>query len=116
MDIDPKLSWALRNLHLFPLDINRCSKEMLSRIPGVGMKSVRKIINARRYRKLNWEHLKKIGIALNRSRYFITCDSTYFEKKDLTPLQLKNKILQESSSKYSTHLNNQLTLFHDFSI
>lgn len=111
MDIDPKLSWALRNLHLFPLDINRCSKEMLSRIPGVGMKSVRKIINARRYRKLNWEHLKKIGIALNRSRYFITCDSTYFEKKDLTPLQLKNKILQESSSKHSTHLNNQLTLF-----
>jgi len=37
-DIDPKLSWALRNMQLFPVDVNRADKWMLARIPGIGMK------------------------------------------------------------------------------
>src|SRR5690606_17592419 len=78
LDVDPKLSWALRNRDLFPLDINRAEKRLLARIPGIGMKSVHKIIQARRFRKLNWEHLAKIGVALNRAKYFITCDSSHW--------------------------------------
>ena len=53
-DVDPKLSWALRNLHLFPVDVNKADKQMLARIPGLGMKSVYKILGARKYRNLNW--------------------------------------------------------------
>ena len=75
VDIDPKLSWALRNMHLFPVDVNTADKRMLARIPGLGMKSMYKILNARKYRKLNWEHLKTIGVALNRARYFICISS-----------------------------------------
>lgn len=111
MDIDPKLSWALRNLHLFPLDINKADRRMIARVPGIGMKSVGKIISARRYRKLNWEHLKAIGISLNRAKYFITCDSREFESRDLTPMQLKQVILTQSSSKYRSKFSNQLSLF-----
>ncbi|SDZ87783.1 putative DNA modification/repair radical SAM protein [Psychroflexus halocasei] len=110
-DIDPKLSWALRNLHLFPIDINKADKQLLARVPGLGMKSVYKILSGRRYRKLGWEHLKKMGVALNRSKYFITCSSRYFETKDYTPQQIKQRILSEGHSKYQKTLSNQLNLF-----
>lgn len=110
-DIDPKLSWALRNLHLFPIDINKADKEFLARVPGLGMKSVYKILSGRRYRKLGWEHLKKMGVALNRSKYFITCSSRNFETKDYTPQQIKQRILSEGYSKYQKTLSNQLNLF-----
>ncbi|WP_430468213.1 putative DNA modification/repair radical SAM protein [Winogradskyella ouciana] len=111
LDVDPKLGWALRNLHEFPVDINTADKRMLARIPGLGMKSVHKIINARRFRRLNWEHLKKIGVSLNRAQYFIICDSNQFEKRDLTSEKIKGLILQNSTSKYRKSLSNQLSLF-----
>lgn len=111
VDIDPKLSWALRNMHLFPVDVNTADKRMLARIPGLGMKSVFKILNARKYRKLNWEHLKTIGVALNRARYFMICDSKTWEKRDLEPHRIKSLILQSSQSKYQKMYNNQLRLF-----
>ena len=110
-DIDPKLGWALRNLHLFPIDINRAEKEILARIPGIGMRSVHKIMSARKYRRLGWEHLKKLGIATNRAKYFVTCYSKDFERKDLTADQIKGMILQQSSSKYQKFYNQQLSLF-----
>ncbi|PZD78044.1 putative DNA modification/repair radical SAM protein [Mesonia sp. K7] len=114
-DVDPKLSWALRNLHLFPVDVNKADKQMLARIPGLGMKSVYKILGARKYRNLNWEHLKKIGVALNRARYFMVCDSRDFEKRDLSAASIKNLILQNSQSKFRNTYGNQLNLFdkHD---
>jgi putative DNA modification/repair radical SAM protein len=111
LDIDPKLGWALRNLHEFPVDVNKASKRMLARIPGVGMQSVNKIIQARQFRNLDWEHLKKIGIAYNRAKYFLVCNSNQFEKRDLTPEKLKGLILQNSKSKYTQLLSNQLSLF-----
>lgn len=111
VDIDPKLSWALRNLHLFPVDINKADKRMLARIPGLGMKSVYKILNARKYRKLNWEHLKAIGIAMNRAKYFMVCDSKDWERRDLEPQRIKSMILQSSQSKYQKMYNQQLQLF-----
>ena len=111
MDIDPKLSWALRNRHLFPVNVNKSSKEMLLRIPGVGLKSVSKILQARKFRKLNWDHLRKIGIAYNRAKYFITCDSREWFGKDYDSLQLKQVIIQNSSSKFRKELSPQLSLF-----
>lgn len=110
-DIDPKLSWALRNLDQFPVDVNLADKQVLLRIPGIGAKSVHKIIYARRYRLLNWEHLKKIGIALNRAQYFITCNSPVFEKRDLTSSAIKSAILNNSTSKYRASQPDQLSLF-----
>ena len=111
MDIDPKLSWALRNRHLFPVNVNKSSKEMLLRIPGVGLKSVSKILQARKFRKLNWDHLRKIGIAYNRAKYFITCDSREWFGKDYDSLKLKQVIIQNSSSKFRKDLSPQLSLF-----
>lgn len=111
MDIDPKLSWALRNLSLFPIDINKADKHMLARIPGIGMKSVHKIIHARKFRRLDWDHLKRIGIVTNRAKYFITCHSRSYERRDLTASQIKSFILQQGTSKYTQHFNTQMNLF-----
>lgn len=111
LEIDPKLSWALRNRHLFPIDINKAPKKILLRIPGVGLKSVTKILNARKFRKLNWEHLRKIGIAANRAKYFIICDSREKELKDYDSDRLKRIIIQNSQSKFRKEISPQLSLF-----
>ncbi len=111
IDIDPKLGWALRNMEQFPVDVNTADKRMLARIPGLGMKSVNKIINARRYRKLNMDNLKAIGIAINRAKYFMICDSRDWQRKDLAPERIKSMILQQSQSKYQKMYNQQLRLF-----
>ncbi|MFV1449584.1 putative DNA modification/repair radical SAM protein [Maribacter sp. HS] len=111
MDIDPKLMWALRNLNHFPIDINKADARMLARIPGIGMSSVHKIISGRKYRNLNWEHLKKMGVALNRAQYFIICNSSDWERRDLDANKIKGMILQSQNSKYKNIHNNQLSLF-----
>ncbi|WP_304638833.1 putative DNA modification/repair radical SAM protein [uncultured Muribaculum sp.] len=73
LEIDLKLSWALRHPEFFPVDVNRADYEMILRIPGVGVKSATLIVNARRFRRLTSDHLRKIGVVMKRARYFITC-------------------------------------------
>lgn len=111
MDIDPKLSWALRNPQYFPVDINTADKPTLARIPGLGISSVRKIISARKYRALNWEHLRKIGVALNRAKYFIVCNSRDWERGGMDAERIKGLILQNQRSKYHKVPTSQLNLF-----
>ena len=72
--LDPKEDWAVRHLEQFPVEINRAPLEMLLRVPGVGVKSARRIVAARRCAKLKFQDLKKIGVVLKRALYFITCD------------------------------------------
>jgi putative DNA modification/repair radical SAM protein len=71
LEIDPKLAYALRNLHLFPVDVNCADYDMILRIPGVGVQSAQRIVQARRFNRLNSEHLKKIGVVMKRAKYFI---------------------------------------------
>jgi putative DNA modification/repair radical SAM protein len=111
LDIDPKLSWAIRNMQAFPIDINKADLQMILRVPGIGLLSAQKIIGARKFAKLSWEQLKKIGVALNRARYFITCKSNEFERRDLTGTNIKQFILAESKSKYVKNTQSQLNLF-----
>lgn len=111
IDIDPKLGWALRNLQYFPIDINKAEVNLLARIPGLGIKSVHKIVSARRFRKLNWDHLKKIGVALNRAKYFIICDSSRWEHSDMEAEKIKALIMRNSEGKFRKEYSNQLDLF-----
>ena len=73
LEIDPKISWALRHPDFFPIDVNTAPYEAILRIPGVGVLSAKKIITARRYGKLTSEQLKKIGVVMKRAKYFIVC-------------------------------------------
>lgn len=71
---DPKCDWALRHLEYFPVEMNKAPYEMILRVPGIGVKSAKRIVNARRNGNLTFEHLKKIGVVLKRALYFITCN------------------------------------------
>jgi putative DNA modification/repair radical SAM protein len=72
--IDPKTSWALRNPSFFPINVNTASREQLLRIPGVGVQSVNKILQIRRYHKLRTDDLLRLRISYNRAKYFIATD------------------------------------------
>jgi putative DNA modification/repair radical SAM protein len=111
LDIDPKLGWAIRNMQAFPVDINKADLHMILRVPGIGLQSAQKIVSARLFGKLKWEQLKKMGVALNRAKYFITCNSLLFERRDLTGNNIKQFILATSQSKYLKNTQVQLSLF-----
>ncbi len=72
LQIDPKLAWALAHRALFPVDVNRAAREMLLRIPGIGPRSVERILKARRHRTLRYEDLLAIGCVLKHAEPFIT--------------------------------------------
>jgi putative DNA modification/repair radical SAM protein len=111
IDIDPKLSWALRNLQHFPVDINTADYRMILRIPGIGVTSANKIVQARKFGKLHIYQLKNIGVAYSRAKHFIKCADTPFQLKDFQATQIKAFILAESQSKYLKTDTNQLILF-----
>jgi putative DNA modification/repair radical SAM protein len=71
LDHDPKLAWALRHRSLFPVDINRASKSLLLRIPGIGIRNVDRIIKIRRYKRVGLEDLARLRVGLSRAKWFI---------------------------------------------
>jgi putative DNA modification/repair radical SAM protein len=111
IDIDPKLSWALRNLQHFPVDINIAAYQVILRIPGIGVGSAKKIVQARKFGKLRIDQLKKIGVAYNRAKYFIKCADSPYQLKDYQGSQIKSFIQAESQSKYLKYDTTQLILF-----
>lgn len=111
VDIDPKLSWGLRNLQHFPIDINTASYQMILRVPGIGVGSAQKIVQARKFGKLHIYQLQNIGISYNRAKHFIRCADSPFQIKDYQATQIKAFILAESKSKYLKTDSNQLILF-----
>jgi len=72
LSIDPKMAWALRNRHLFPMDVNRAERAMLLRIPGIGTRTVQRILSTRRHRTLRYDDLRRMGANLKHARPFIT--------------------------------------------
>lgn len=88
LDMDPKLAWAIRNPHFFPVDVNRASYEQILRVPGIGIKSAKLIVSSRQHGKLNLNALKRIGVVLKRAQFFIIC------------AEMKSFTLQDSSSEY----------------
>lgn len=77
LELDPKCAWALDNLDRFPIELNRADYETLLRVPGIGVRSARKIIAARRYGSLHLDDLKKLNLVMKRAGWFITCNGRY---------------------------------------
>lgn len=71
--VDPKCSWALRHMDFFPVEVNRADYETLLRVPGIGVRSARRILQARRWGSLTFEDLKRLKVVLKRAQYFVTC-------------------------------------------
>lgn len=71
--VDPKCSWALVHPEFFPVEVNTADYESLLRVPGIGLKSARRILSARRGGRLQMENLQKLGVVMKRAQYFLTC-------------------------------------------
>jgi predicted DNA-binding helix-hairpin-helix protein len=71
LDIDPKLAWALKNRHRFPVDVNTAEREALLRVPGLGAKAVDKIVRARRHTRLRLDDVARLTSGLKRARPFL---------------------------------------------
>ena len=83
--LDPKCNWAVNHMEHFPVEVNRAPYEMLLRVPGIGVKSAKRIRAARRYAALDFDALKKLGVVLKRARNFIPCGG-----KSISPLPTDN--------------------------
>jgi putative DNA modification/repair radical SAM protein len=113
LEVDPKMGWALRNITQFPVIIQNAPLEMILRVPGIGVKSAHKIVYARRFQNLTMEHLKKIGVSVNRAKYFISVSNENTHLKFLNALNLKEIILGDMKSKFEKPFDNQLSLLND---
>lgn len=97
--LDPKCEWAIRHLEYFPVEIQTASYQMLLRIPGIGVKSARRIIGARKSTKLDFDGLKRIGVVLKRAHYFITCNGKMMFRTKIEEDYITRHILELDKSK-----------------
>lgn len=116
INFDPKTTYALNNIHLFPVEINKAPYETLIRIPGIGIRGAKKIVSARSLTALDFFDLKKLGIVIKRAQYFITCRGKYYGavafddmriRKALTPKIDLNSIDEEAEQ--LTFFNNNIS-------
>ena len=100
LEVDPKLSWALRHPEQFPIDVNKVDYEMLLRVPGIGVKSARLIVASRRFSKIGFYQLKKIGVVMKKAQYFITCCELPMRTvNELTPQGVRSLLLPNPNKK-----------------
>ncbi len=71
LSIDPKLAWALSHREWFPVDLNRAPREQILRVPGIGERSARRIIETRRHCAIRDEDLKLLGLVYRKARPFV---------------------------------------------
>lgn len=93
-NMDPKVSWALRNLNMFPMEINSVNMDQLLRIPGIGTVSALRILRQRKFARVSYDDLKKMGVVLKRAKHFLTCNGKYYGNKVFLPEKIENEILQ----------------------
>lgn len=108
MALDPKCDWAINHIEQFPVEIMRADYYTLLRVPGIGVKSAKRIVSARRYGKLEFSNLKKMGVVLKRAAFFITCNG-----KTMMPLNMNQdyiaRSIADSDRKNTYAIDNNIT-------
>lgn len=116
--LDPKCDWALGHLEQFPVEITRADYQTLLRVPGIGTKSARRILQARRTGSISFSSLKTMGMVLKRAIYFITCHgkSAYPFMKIDEDYITRNLLADEPDvmKGYGSHLTYKQLTFEDF--
>ena len=71
LDVDPKLAWALSNREHFPMDLNRADAGMIARVPGIGLRNAKRLVELRRLRRIRWEDLSRLRCSLKKLAPFV---------------------------------------------
>ena len=94
------------------MEVNRADPHTLLRVPGIGPKSARAILTARRSASLRFEDLKKLGVVLKRAQYFLTCRGQALPGLRATPrTALRDLITQQGKELLGESEGEQLSLF-----
>jgi putative DNA modification/repair radical SAM protein len=94
LEIDPKLSWALRHREWFPIDLNRAGKTQLLRIPGLGVRNVDRILSIRRFHRIELADLTKLRVAMKRVRPFVICQGHNPDAMKIDSTDLRDRVVQ----------------------
>ena len=109
--VDPKCGWALRHMEFFPIEVNRAPYEMLLRVPGIGVRSAKRILIARRAGKLDFAALKKLGVVLKRAQYFLTCSGKMIPGLRVTPETAMRALAEPEGLALMRDSSEQLSFF-----
>lgn len=93
LDKDPKLAWALRHREFFPVDVNKAGQRALLRVPGFGVRNVKRILQIRRYRALTLADLSKLKIPVKRASYFIVTADHNPSVREIDAVNLPEKVV-----------------------
>lgn len=111
LDCDPKLAWAIRHKEHFPVNIQTAPYKMIVRIPGIGTRTAKKIVQARKFTTLTLDHLKQMGAAVNRAKYFIALRGRNEHLAHLTQDNFRQFVISQTQTKFNNERNGQLALF-----
>lgn len=89
LGMDPKLAWALRHREFFPVDVNTAPREALLRVPGFGVRNVKRILSVRRFRRLTASDLVKLRVPMSRAEPFIAVNGSLTRDLDAVKLPLR---------------------------
>lgn len=115
---DPKCDWAIRHLEQFPVEVQTAPYHMLLRIPGIGPKSARRIVEARRFGSLDYKSLKKMGVVLKRAHFFILCNGKQMYHIPVEESFIRTNLLymDRKNAVSDGPVYRQMNLFDDFGV
>jgi predicted DNA-binding helix-hairpin-helix protein len=95
LDIDPKLAWALSHRERFPVDLNAAPVRMISRVPGIGMRNAKRIVELRRSRRVRYHDVARLRCAMDKVKPFIVTDDYRPPLREASTEQLRRSLATE---------------------
>jgi len=92
LDIDPKLAWALEHRDIFPLDLNRAEPAMIARIPGIGIRTTKRLVELRRQRRIRYEDLTRLRCVLAKAKSFIITSDYHPRQAESSSIDLREQL------------------------
>lgn len=92
LDIDPKLAWALENRSVFPLDLNRAEPALIARIPGIGLRTTKRLVELRRQRRIRYEDLTRLRCVLAKAKPFFITSDYHPQQAEISTLLLRDQL------------------------
>lgn len=112
-NLDPKCCWAIRHMDFFPVEVNTADYEALLRVPGIGVRSARRILSSRRIGPVHFDGLKKLGVVLKRAQYFVTCNGRMCEGLRVKEDGVLRHLVAEERPRLLKYEPEQLSLFEN---
>jgi putative DNA modification/repair radical SAM protein len=92
LDIDPKLAWALEHRDIFPLDLNHAEPAMIARIPGIGIRTTKRLVELRRQRRIRYEDLTRLRCVLAKAKPFIITSDYHPRQAESSSIDLREQL------------------------